>query len=253
MSLTISTPAERRFVKALFFSPAGHGKTHLLGTAMEDERTAPMILADFEGGDETLSGLGIEVASIRDWDDYNELYELVSDPDTKYNSLGIDSISETHIWSLLSRIEEKAENRKDPDLIEMGDYGVVSTQMRRLLREFRDLPLHVFYTAAAKETEERGVGKIKVPAMAGQLSDEVVHLMSVVGYLAKGEVQNEETEEWETARELLFNEVGYRTKIRMPWGVEAPDGLENPTITSFMDMLQIPMPKKGRTKKKEDS
>lgn len=245
--LTIATPAERRFVKALLFSPAGHGKTHFLGTAMDDERTSPMLLLDFEGGDETLSGLDIDVAPIRDWDDYNEAYEVMSDPDTKYRSMGIDSISETHIWGLLSRISEKGDTRKDPDLIEQGDYGVVSTQMRRLLREFRDLPLHVFYTASAKEIEERGVGKVKVPAMAGQMSDEVVHLMSVVGYLAKGE------EDGETVRSLLFNEQGYRTKIRMPWGMEAPDYLDNPTITDLMDVLQIPMPTKSKSKSKSKS
>lgn len=219
---------------------------------MADERTAPMLLLDFEGGDETLSGLDIDVAPIRDWDDYNEAYEIMSDPDTKYKSMGIDSISETHIWGLLSRIEEKGDTRKDPDLIEQGDYGVVSTQMRRLLREFRDLPLHVFYTASAKEIEERGVGKVKVPAMAGQMADEVVHLMSVVGYLAKGEEKGED-DEMHTVRSLLFNETGFRTKIRMPWGLEAPDYIDDPTITDLMDVLHVPLPSATKTKSKSKS
>jgi hypothetical protein len=188
--------------------------------------------------------LDIDVAQIRSWEDYSEAYEIVSDPDSGYRSLGIDSVSETHIWGLLTRIAEKGPSRREPDLIEMGDYGVVGTQLRRLLREFRDLPMHVFYTAGAKEIEERKVGKVKVPMLSGQMSDEVVHLVSVAGYLAKGEEQDPNNEdEMLTVRELLLNETGYRTKVRTAWGHTAPDYIEQPTVTKLLDALEVPMPK----------
>ena len=256
----IIRPDERRFVKCLIFSPAGHGKTYLLGTAQDDPRTDPMLLLDFEGGEETLAGLDIDVAPIRCWEDYNEVFEALANEEPWtipgsslkegefYKSLGIDSISETHIWGLLTRIEEKGPSRNDPDLVEQGDYGVVGTQMRRLLREFRDLPLHVFYTASAKDDEEKGVGKIKVPGLAGQQSSEVVHLVSVCCYLAKGE-----DEEGEELRVLLFNEKGYRTKVRTKWKAPAPDPIDNPTITALLDALEVdpPKAKAGRKKKGE--
>lgn len=248
MTLQITNPAAARYAKALVFSPAGHGKTHLLGTANNDERTSPMLLLDFEGGLESLSGLDIDTAPIRGWDDYNEAYEILSDPDTKYKSVGIDSASETHIWALLTRLEAQAAKRSDTDLIELGDYGAVSTQMRRLLREFRDLPMHVFYTATTKEIEERGVGKVKVPAMSGQMADEIVALMSIVGYLAL-------TPDDENSDRLLLlqNYPGYRTKVRAPWNMNAPDEIEDPTITKLLDALQFPMngqPARRRTRKK---
>lgn len=255
--LQITNPAANRYLKSLIFSPPGHGKTHMLGTAQADERTAPMLLLDFEGGHETLAGLDIDVAEIRSWDDYNEAYELLTAEDCPYKSLGIDSASETHIWALLARVMEKGPSRNEPDLIEQGDYGVVSTQMRRLLRTFRDLPVHVFYTATAKEVEERGVGKVKVPALAGQMAEEIVALMSVVGYLAKTE--DDEGEEQRVL--LLKNYLGFRTKIRTPWDMSiagsAPDEIENPTISDLLDTLQITTngtaPKRRRRKTtKED-
>jgi hypothetical protein len=243
--LDISSPADRRFAKALFFGPAGNGKTHLLGTAQEDERTAPMLLLDFEGGHETLAGLDIDVAEIRSWEDYSEAYEVAASGE--YNSIGIDSISETHVFALMDILKQKGPSRREPDLIEMGDYGVASTQMRRLLREFRDLPMHVFYTASAKEVEERGVGKVKVPALSGQLAEEVVHLMSVCGYLAESE-----DEDGDLQRVLLLqNYQGFRTKARTPWGAEAPDEIEDPSITSILDALQIKPPRKRGTKKED--
>lgn len=251
MTLNIHNPAAARFAKCLFFSPAGHGKTHLLGTAQDDERTAPMLLLDFEGGLESLSGLDIDTAPIRGWDDYNEAYELLTSDsrDNIYKSVGIDSASETHIWALLTRLEAQASKRNDTDLIELGDYGAVSTQMRRLLREFRDLPVHVFYTATTKEIEERGVGKVKVPAMSGQMADEIVALMSIVGYLAL-------TPEDDNSDRLLLlqNYPGYRTKVRAPWNMDAPDEIEDPTITKLLDALQFPMngqpARRARSRKK---
>ena len=37
-------------IKALWYAPPGHGKTTLLGTAVNDERVSPMLLLEFEGG-----------------------------------------------------------------------------------------------------------------------------------------------------------------------------------------------------------
>lgn len=233
MSLLIQKPSDTRHAKVLVFSPGGHGKTYFLGTAQDDPRTSPMLLLDFEGGEETLSGLDIDVARIRSWDDYSEAYELLASGDHPYKSVGIDSASETHIWALLARLDGQGATRKDPDLIEIGDYGVVGTQMRRLLREFRDLPMHVFYTSSSKEITERGVGSVKVPGLSGAMAEEIVHLMSIVGYLAKSD-----NEEGELERILLLqNYPGFRTKVRSPWNTASPDELVSPTVTNLLDSL----------------
>lgn len=252
MTIEVINPSDRRFVKALIFGPSGQGKTHLLGTAQADERTSPMLLLDFEGGHETLAGLEIDVIEIRSWNDYSEAYELLSSNGHPYKSVGIDSVSETHVWALLTILKEQAPRRegsshRDPDQLEQADYGKASTQLRRLLREFRDLPMHVFYTATAKEVEERGAGRIMKPALAGQMADDVVALMSVSGYLAIAE-----DDEGDTQRELvLHSEPKFRTKVRVPWDQEAPETLPDPSIAMLMDALDIPKTKK-RTRKKED-
>lgn len=244
----IHKPADNPYAKVVIYGPHGHGKTHFLGTAQADERTSPMLILDFEGGvDDTLAGLDVDVFPIRSWEDYSEAYELLSEPNTPYRSVGIDSISETHIWALLDILGKAApkENRNDPDLLEQRDYGKASVQLRRLLREFRDLPLHVFYTAGAKEDEERGIGKVAKPALAGQMSNEVVGLMSVAGYLALTE-----DEEGEVERVLLLqNYPKFRTKIRMPWGEVAPDELVQPSVTSLLDAMHIATPPKREGKK----
>lgn len=247
-----TNPKGTRYVKALFFAPGGHGKTHLLGTAQEDERTYPMLFLDFEGGEDTLVGLDIDVVAIRSWPDYDEVYDILVSgkhwklpgstlrEGEKYKSIGLDSISETHIWALLSVLARNAHRRedsetRDPDALEQRDYGIASTQMRRLMRDFRDLPMHVFYTSGSKEVRERKIGMVKVPALAGQMADEAVHIPSVVGYLAIA--PNEDT--GEDDRILVLKGQGFRTKVRTPWGVRVPPEIEDPSIGKLLDVLRV--------------
>lgn len=246
--IEVHRPSDRRYAKVLLFGPAGNGKTYFLGTAQEDERTNPMLVLDFEGGTETLAGLDIDVVSIRSWEEYDEVIDILLTGEhwklpgsslkegEQYKSLGIDSISETHIFALLALLEGRAEEDKDPDLIEQGDYGKGSVQMRRFLREFRDLPLHVFYTSHAKEAEERGVGKIKVPSLAGQMAEEVVGLMSIVGYLARTE--DDDGEELRVL--ILKDQPKFRTKVRTGWDTtDCPSELDNPNVSDLLDAVGI--------------
>jgi len=246
--MEVVSPTDRRYCKALIFAPAGAGKTVLLGTAQEDPRTYPMLLLDFEGGTESLAGLEIDTVPIRSWEDYNDAYEALANGDTidfddgdggysidfsAYNSLGIDSISETHKFALLEILRKEGPARRDPDLVEQGDYGRATTQMRRLLREFRDLDMHVFYAAHAKETEMPREGRVRVPDLAGQLAEEVSGLMSVAGYLAQFD-----GDDGELHRTLLLHSFPkYRVKARTRWGVSAPQEIIDPTIGRILDAL----------------
>lgn len=231
--VTIGRPEDVTFLKALIFGPPGHGKTTLLGTAQEDERTHPMLLLDFEGGVQSLVGLDIDVARIKTWDDYNEAYKIASKGE--YRSLGIDSISETHVFALLDILDKEGPQRRDPDLLQQGDYGKALVIMRRLLREFRDLDLHVFYTALSKDDVDPREGTVKKPSLSGALAEEVPGMMAISGYLAVTE-----NDEGETIRSLLLqNYPKVRTKVRSAWKEIAPDEIHEPSVTKILDALNF--------------
>lgn len=245
----VAEKEKEKKIKALIFGPPKHGKTRLLGTAVFDKRTCPIAIGDFEGGVlEVLDGLPggpegpdwyhIPIAS---WDDFNDFYERLANNDpADWNgpapkAAGIDSLSETHIFALLNLLEDPGIKReeKDRDLITQPDYGKGLVQLRRLVRTFRDLPLHVFYTAHSKEDTDTKEGLIKTVKLSGQAATEIPGMMSLVGYLALTE-----DEEGQTQRMLLLqNYAKIRTGVRTGWNVVAPDEIYDPTITAILDAL----------------
>jgi hypothetical protein len=112
-------------------------------------------------------------------------------------------------------------------------------QLRRLVRHLRDLDMHVFFLASAKDVKDPREGMIKKPALAGQLADDIPGMMDFVGYLAITDETDEDGDATgDVIRSLLLNNYPkVRTKARMPWGVEIPDEIDNPTITSILDTL----------------
>jgi hypothetical protein len=227
-------PEESKFVKALIHSPAGHGKTKLLGTAQEDPRTFPMAFLNFEGGEQTLSGLDIDVFDIRDQKDYDDVYRDLRKPNTPYKSCGVDSITETQISLLLEILEKDQINRADPDQLAQQDWGIILVRMRRIVRQYvKMLPMHVFMTALSKDDVVPRVGSVKAPQVQGAFATELPGVLDVVAYLAL-----QESEEGETQRiMLLHSNPKFSVKARTPWDVTVPSEIVEPTIGKMLDAL----------------
>jgi hypothetical protein len=225
-------PSDAQFIKALIHSPAGHGKTHFLGTAQNDERTYPMAFVNFEGGEQTLAGLDIDVFDIRDWKDYDDVYALLRDPKNPYKSVGVDSITETQITGLMN-ILEKDTKRVDPDQLSQPDWGIILVRMRRVIRHFvKMLPMHVFLTALSKDDVVARVGQVKIPAVQGAFASELPGILDVVGYLALEEADGE------TNRLLLLHDYPkFSVKCRTPWDMEVPSEIVDPDVTKLLDTL----------------
>lgn len=234
--MRITKPDAAAHLKLLLFSPPGHGKTGFLGTMEDDERTSPALILDFEGGVTTLVGRDIDIATVRDWQDFNEAYALLSDPDTEYKAVGVDSISETQTGGLLKLLEDRAPEgkRATDDTLTQGDWGTILVQMRRFVRHFKDLPMTVAMTALAGEDLDKVEGRVKVPLLQGSFQNEAPGIFDVVAYLAKSE--NEETEEEERLL-LLHGHPGFRVKVRAPMGTTPPTEIVDPTMGKLLDAL----------------
>lgn len=237
--MEVSLPDASRYGKVLVYGPAGNGKTTFISSAQDDERTSPMLVLDYDGGSEVLAGTNIDVGRVRDWDDYTEAYNML-ERTKKYKSVGIDSLSETHTMALFARLDDPSKVRKIEFLLEQGDYGIALTQMRRLIRSFRDLPMHVFFTALMKEEADVREGVVKKPAVPGSFAEDVLGIPNIVGYLAL-----KYDDDGNLSRTLLLRYPKIRTKVRVPMGTIVPDEIEEPTVKKLLDLVLPASLKKG--------
>lgn len=242
-----------QFLKALIYSPAGHGKTVLLGTGAGDPRLSPMLIADFEGGVRSIASkihlvklaeLGkakptldkIDVVRIQSWNDFDDLYDFLDSDKNPYKSIGLDSLSEMNYLNLQTVVGQAATDntRHDPDVAQQQDYLRSQAQMRKLIRFFRDLNMHVIFAAGALEAREPRTKKYQFrPALVGQLVKEIPGLVDTLGYLAIVEEEN-----GNTYRALFVQPTErFMAKDRSEGG-KLGEYIVNPTLPMILDILE---------------
>lgn len=242
----LSAASQQRFRNVLIFGAPGSGKTTFLGSAGKDPRTSPMLLLDFEGGSASLEGLPaseLSVFPVRDWKDYSLAHDYLKSGTAPFRSIGVDSISETHLHSLLTIVEEAVANQGDRKrtndlIIEQGDYGKAMVQMRRFLRSMRDLAYHTFFTAHVKSEIEPRKGLVLKPSLFGQMSEEVVGMFDTAAMLSLVNFGNEKTPDIDRAL-FLHGYPEYRVRTRTPYGVTLPQffRLNDKPVTQLFDLI----------------
>lgn len=241
-------PDQSHFAKVLVHAPAGRGKTTLLGTAQEDERTFPMAFLNFEGGESSLAGLDIDVFDIKNSKQFDEVLKDLQHKDAPWKSVGIDSLTEVQISELLDTLGGNAK-RADPDLLAQADWGIVLIRLRRIVRKYvKNLPMHVFMTALSKDDVMPRIGQVQTPAIQGSFADELPGIPDVVSYLAEEDILDDagkptyNLDGTPAIRRilLLHSYPKFCVKIRTGWDKPLPPAeIEEPTVTKLLDAMNI--------------
>lgn len=265
------------FVKALIYGDSGVGKTTLLGTAGQDPRLFPFLFLDMEAGAmaiaskintvekngerETLTiedwlddgftpganGL-IDAIRIPSWEDFAQVFEALSEGGVRegvYKGVAIDSLSEANDASIDGVLGDATGERagRDLEVPEMRDYQKSGIRIRRMVKAFRDLSLHVFYSALVKEEmNPRKKKREWRPKLTGQLAVVVPAIVDIVTLLDTEETEDED----EAVIRVLVAEAGYGylAKDRSEGG-KLIGGLERPTLPALLDRLGYPMPEES--------
>lgn len=196
----------------LIYGDPGAGKTHFAGTAQDVPSMANVHVFNIDGGIMTLAKRGdIYATNIRSVNDLEqELYKLIN-KDPKYEGVKtvvIDNITELQTIALenltMREYGKRIKKNKDYSIDEvyLEDYGVAGKQLARILRGFRDLPIHVIYIAHRKDKMRAGTNVLEEskPNLTDKLGTAVMGYMDFVWYLY-------------TADEMVGDETnGYRTE-----------------------------------------
>lgn len=82
--------------------------------------------------------------------------ELADDPEA-WSAVVFDSMTEIHQLLRENATDFRVEKSRvvvDPDVIDWDDYNKMTSQMRKIIRRFRDLPCDIIFTALEKITED---------------------------------------------------------------------------------------------------
>lgn len=198
-------------VNVLIYGDPGSGKTHLAGTAQDVPAMADVHVLNIDGGIMTLAQRGdIHATDIHSVADLEQELFKIANKDEKYKdtkTVVIDNITELQTLALESLTMQEFANRKKKnknysiDEVYLEDYGVAGKRLARILRGFRDLPMHVIYIAHKKDKMRQGTNTLEEskPNLTDKLSTAIMGYMDYVWYLY-------------TADELVGDdEKGYQT------------------------------------------
>lgn len=270
----LDSEAKNRFRKVLVFGPSGVGKTTFVGSAALDPRTSPVLVLDFDGGSMSLEGLDpktLRVKRVKDWDDFNIAYDYLASGNHPYKTVAVDSLSELHVFSMLNIVDDeiaeaidkaRKEGKKEDQAkrideleIQQQDYGKSMVQIRRFLRAMLNLDMHCIFTALPKSAKIAREGTVQLPAMFGQMAEEVVGMFDVTGYINQEEqvvAANPQVKGSKPTTRVvrvlnLQNTPGVRVKVRTPFGESAsvPNRIligEKDGVPRLFNALKVPMP-----------
>jgi len=164
-------PSSHR-LKCLVYGASGVGKTRFGATAPK-----PVFLSAEAGLLSTAGNETISYAIIKTLDQLKEAYNELAKGDHGYETVVIDSITEMN--SIIKEGIEKSKGRA----MQLQDWGTLAKEIRGILRQFRNLDMHVIFIAQEElQKDDQMVIKI-VPSLNGKATTEIAYYMDTVGYM----------------------------------------------------------------------
>lgn len=214
----------------LIYGDPGSGKTHLAGTCQDVPNMADVHVFNIDGGIMTLASRGdIHATDIHSVGELEQELFKIANGDEKYKdtkTVVIDNITELQTLALEQittdelQVRRKKNKNYTVDEVYLEDYGKAGKQLARILRGFRDLPIHVIYIAHKKDKMRQGTNVLEEskPNLTEKLGTAIMGYMDFVWYLytADETVGDEEHGYWsETHRYLLTQPMNnYAAKTR---------------------------------------
>lgn len=192
MKILKTNDLDNAYLKILSYGQPGSGKTMFSGsmefrfkTLIVSAESGLLSLRNLKGADGT--PINIDYTTVAKYEDLESIYHTLKNTDHGYQAVAIDSLTE-----IQKTCRDHIMGGKEA--MEIRDWGTLGHKMERMVRAFRDLPMH-FVTTAIEETETDKIsGEVRVmPALQGSLQKTIAAYFDEVFYHYSKEVEEGET------------------------------------------------------------
>ena len=264
----LTTIARReRYLKALIYGNYGVGKTTLAASANEVPSMQHVLVINAESGDLSVDNHeNLDAITVQDFKTLGQINEFLKqhcvardagDVDRlralearvrgceedeikeprRYKTVIIDSLSEleAYCFNQLLGITDSTRLDEETQSADWAEYKKNNTMILRVVRAFRDLPMHVIMTAGENYNQDETKKYKYSPDLTGKLAKKVQGFFDMVGYYVQAK-----SAEGSVARRLYVMPSGsgrYDAKHR--YQAFKGEFFTNPTIGSILQEVGL--------------
>ena len=258
------------YMKALFYGPHGGGKTTLAASSCDVEPMRDVLLVTIEGGIVVLEDNErvkepewLDIIKIEKIEQFQKVADFLKthlawrdDPSKEANLLElqlmigldgdrvrrfrtviVDSLSEVEAMNLAKIMNLDSMGLDAGEDFEVAGFPQFRKNMhlmQRIVRKFRDMPMHVIMTCAQSYSQDERKAFHYAPKLTGQLTGIIQGFFDVVGWLVPNAAQTDQTTG--IAHRFLFVQPQTAPKADAKCRLASYKAayFENPTMSSIM-------------------
>lgn len=220
---TLEQEDRHKWLNLLVYGPHGAGKTTLLASAADVEEMQDVLVVTAEGGtvvfennDRIANWKGLDIIKIDRIEQFSKVYDFLKahiawrdDPDKeeklqglqdmvlgeeagrlrRYRTVIVDSLSEIEAQNLAKILDLDSLGLDAGDDMEVAGFPQFRKNnhiIQRIVRQFRDLDIHVLMTCAQSYSQDERKVYHYSPKLTGQLRTNIQGFFDVVGWLVVG-------------------------------------------------------------------